>query len=295
MRLLVVGREGQIARSLREAARGEDGLILQCVGRPNADLLRPGTVAAAISQFGPDIVVNAAAYTAVDRAEDEPDRAFAINRDGAREVAAAAASESVPVIHFSTDYVFDGSKSGSYEEQDAPNPQSVYGRSKVEGELAVMAANAQNIVLRTSWVYAPFGANFVRTIWRKLVEGQSLRIVNDQTGCPTYAPDLAQATITLARRLFQTGWRSDYSGITHIAGPDALTWYDFARMIAERRAAEAAGLSRIVPVSASEYSASAIRPANSRLSTKRLQSVFDIRLPALAASLDDCLDRISKE
>ncbi|MET4347001.1 dTDP-4-dehydrorhamnose reductase [Bradyrhizobium sp. RT9b] len=295
MRLLVVGREGQIARSLREAAARDSDLVFQSIGRPDADLLRPGAVTAAISRFCPDIVVNAAAYTAVDKAEDEPDLALAINRDGAGEVAAAAASEGVPIIHFSTDYVFDGKKPGFYEEQDAPNPQNVYGRSKLEGERAVMSANAQHIVLRTSWVYAPFGANFVRTIWRKLAEGHRLRIVNDQTGCPSYAPDLAQATIALARRLIRTGWRSDYSGITHIAGPDALTWYDFGRLIEQGRAGEAAGSSEIVPVSSSEYSVRAVRPANSRLSTARLQSVFDIELPALAASLDDCLDRISQE
>ncbi|MFT4116906.1 dTDP-4-dehydrorhamnose reductase [Bradyrhizobium sp.] len=295
MRLLVVGREGQVARSLREAAAGENDIVLQSVGRPDADLLRPGALAAAIAQFRPDIVVNTAAYTAVDKAEDETDLAFAINRDGAGEVAAAAASQHAPVIHFSTDYVFDGRKPTPYDEQDSPNPQGVYGRSKLEGELAVMSANTRNIVLRTSWVYAPFGSNFVRTIRRKLVEGQCLRIVNDQTGCPTYAPDIAGATIALARRLSQAGWRSDYAGVTNIAGPDALTWYDFARLIAKRSTSGGAGSSEIVPVSSAEYSARAIRPANSRLSTTRLQSVFDIRLPALAASLDDCLDRISQE
>lgn len=295
MRLLVVGREGQIARSLREAAARENDLVLQSVGRPDVDLSRPGTVRAAISLFGPDVVINAAAYTAVDRAEDEPHLALAINRDGAGEVAAAAASERVPVIHFSTDYVFDGRKSGPYEEQDAPNPQNVYGRSKLEGERAVMSSNAQHVILRTSWVYAPFGSNFVRTIWRKLLEGQSLRIVDDQTGCPSYAPNLAEATIALAGRLIQTGWRSDYSGITHIAAPDAVTWYDFARLIAKRYTAETARSADIVPVSSSEYAARAVRPANSRLSTTRLQSVFDVRVPSLQTSLDDCLDRISQE
>lgn len=295
MRLLVVGRDGQIARSLREVAAKRNDLVLQSVARPDADLLRPGTVTAAISQFRPDLVVNAAAYTAVDKAEEEPDLAFAVNRDGAREVAAAASTEHVPIIHFSTDYVFDGRKSGSYEEQDPPNPQNVYGRSKLEGERAVMSANVQHIVLRTSWVYAPFGANFVRTIWRKLVKGEGLRIVNDQTGCPTYAPDLAEATIRLGLRLMRSGWRSDYPGITHIAGRDALTWYDFARLIAKKCPAAAAASSEIAPVPSSEYSARAIRPANSRLSTKRLQSVFDIRLPALERSLDDCLCRISQE
>ncbi|MCK1466618.1 MULTISPECIES: dTDP-4-dehydrorhamnose reductase [unclassified Bradyrhizobium] len=295
MRLLVVGREGQIARSLRESAANENDLILQCIGRPDADLLRPGTVTAAILKFRPDIVVNAAAYTAVDKAEDEPDLAFSINCNGAQEVAIAAASCGVPIIHFSTDYVFDGMKSSSYNEQDIPNPQNVYGHSKLAGERAVMSANAQHLVLRTCWVYAPFGANFVGTVWRKLLEGQRLRIVNDQTGCPTYAPDLAEATIALARRVMRFGWRPEYSGITHIAGPDALNWHDFAQQIASRYAAEAAATSEIVAVSSSEYSARAIRPANSRLSTRRLRTVFEIRLRPLQVSLDDCLDRISKE
>lgn len=295
MRLLIVGREGQIARSLREAASGDNDLVLQSVGRPEVDLLQPGTVARAIARFRPDIVVNAAAYTAVDMAEDEPDVAFAINRDGAREIAAAAASEGVPIIHFSTDYVFDGKKPSPYEEQDAPNPQSVYGRSKLEGERAVMLANARHIILRTSWVYAPFGSNFVRTIWRKLVEGQRLKIVNDQTGYPTYAPDLAGATIALGRQLVRKGWQSDYAGITHIVGSEAVSWYDFGRLIAKRYTAELAGSAEIIPVSSSEYAARAVRPANSRLSTKRLQSVFDIRLPSLQLSLDGCLDRMLQE
>ncbi|RXH29756.1 dTDP-4-dehydrorhamnose reductase [Bradyrhizobium nanningense] len=295
MRLFVVGREGQVARSLREAAMKENDLVLQSVGRPEVDLLQTGAVAAAIARFRPDVVVNAAAYTAVDRAEDEPGVAFAINRDGAREVAAAAASEDVPIIHFSTDYVFDGKKPSPYEEYDAPNPQSVYGCSKLEGERAVMSANVRHIILRTSWVYAPFGSNFVRTIWRRLVEGQRLRIVNDQMGCPTYAPDLADAALALARRLIRTGWQSDYAGLTHVVGSEAVTWYDFALLIAKRYTAETAGSAEIIPVSSSEYAARALRPANSRLSTKRLQSVFDIRLPSLQTSLEDCIDRILKE
>ncbi|WP_407118325.1 dTDP-4-dehydrorhamnose reductase [Bradyrhizobium sp. LMG 9283] len=295
MRLLVVGREGQIARSLREAAAREIDLVLHSVGRPEVDLLQPGAVAAAIARFRPDIVVNAAAYTAVDKAENEPDVAFAINRDGAREVAAAAASEDAPIIHFSTDYVFDGKKPSPYEEQDAPNPQNVYGRSKLEGERAVMSTNVRHVVLRTSWVYAPFGTNFVRTIWRRLVEGQRLKIVNDQTGCPTYAPDLADAVIVLARLLIRTGWQSDYAGITHIVGSESVTWYDFARLIATRYTAETGDSAEIIPVSSSAYAARAVRPANSRLSTKRLQSVFDIQLQSLQTSLDDCLVRISQE
>lgn len=293
MRLLVVGREGQVARALREAAASENDLSVQSVGRPDVDLLRHGTVTAAISHFSPDIVVNAAAYTAVDKAEDEPDLAFAINRDGAGEVADAAARAGVPIIHFSTDYVFDGRKSVFYDERDEANPQNVYGRSKLEGERAVFSANTHHIVLRTSWVFAPFGTNFVRTIRHKLIAGDRLKVVNDQIGCPTYAPALARATIALARRLAQTGWRSDYSGVTHIAGPDALTWYEFARLIEIRCGDRTGGSSQIAPVPSSEFPVRAVRPANSRLSTERLQSVLGLRLPALQASLDDCLDRIS--
>jgi dTDP-4-dehydrorhamnose reductase len=292
MRLFVVGREGQIARSLREAASNDSSIVTGFVGRPEADLMRPETIGYAIAQFRPDVVINPAAYTAVDNAELEPAAAFALNRDGARAVAAAAARQGVPIVHFSTDYVFDGKKTGFYVESDAVDPQGIYGRSKLEGERAVAEVNPRHVVIRTAWVYAPFGNNFVRTILRLAAERDRLRVVDDQLGCPTYAPDIAAAVIALSRKLVGPGWRPNYAGVTHLAGPDALSWYGFAREIIRQSAAKGRPFVPVDPIATSDYPTLAIRPANSRLSTARLSSVFDIRLPLMRPSLANCLDRL---
>jgi dTDP-4-dehydrorhamnose reductase len=294
MRLYVIGGQGQVARSLREAAAGNDGIVFGYAERPDVDLLRPGSIAQALADFHPDIVINPAAYTAVDKAESEPDQAFALNRDGAGTVAAAAAKQGVPVIHFSTDYVFDGAKDAAYVESDPVSPRCVYGQSKYEGELAVAAANPRHIVLRTSWVYAPFGTNFVRTMLRLAAERDSLRVVNDQIGCPTYAPDIAAAVITIAGKVLAEGWHVRFAGVTHLAGPDALTWYAFANDIVRGAALRGGRLVPISPILTSDYPTPAARPANSRLSTARLASVFDARLPPLERSLANCLDRLVK-
>jgi len=292
MRLYVIGGQGQVARSLREAAMHHGDIVFGCGERPAVNLLRPDSIANALSEFRPDIVVNPAAYTAVDKAESEPDQAFALNRDGAQAVAAAAANQGVPVIHFSTDYVFDGTKDGAYVENDPVNPRSVYGQSKLEGELAVAAANPQSVVLRTSWVYAPFGANFVRTMLRLAAERDSLRVVDDQVGCPTYAPDIAAAVVTIAKKVVAQGWQPKFAGVTHLAGPDALTWYGFANDIVRGAALRGGRSVPISPILTSDYPTAAARPANSRLSTARLVSVFGIKLPPLQSSLANCLDRL---
>jgi dTDP-4-dehydrorhamnose reductase len=245
-----------------------------------------------MADFGPDIVINPAAYTAVDKAESEPDLAFALNREGARAVASAAAEQGVPVIHLSTDYVFDGAKDAPYVESDRVNPRSVYGQSKLEGEVAVAGANPRHIVLRTSWVYAPFGTNFVRTMLRLAAERDSLRVVDDQTGCPTYAPNIARAAIAVARKVTTEGWRTEFAGVTHLAGPDALTWCAFAQHIVRGAAARGGRSVPVSPIATSDYPTPAARPANSRLATARLSSVFDIRLPPLECSLAECLDRL---
>jgi dTDP-4-dehydrorhamnose reductase len=294
MRLFVIGGQGQVARSLREAAAGDNDIVFSCAQRPDVDLLRPASIAQALADFRPDIVVNPAAYTAVDKAESEPDQAFALNRDGARAVAAAAANHGAPVIHFSTDYVFDGTKDAPYVESDPVNPRSVYGRSKLEGELAVAAANPRHIVLRTSWVYAPFGTNFVHTMLRLAAERDQLRVVDDQTGCPTYAPDIAAATIAIAKKVVGEGWNPKFAGATHLAGPDALTWYAFADDIVRGAALRGGRAVPVNPIATSDYPTPAARPANSRLSAARLASVFDVRLPSLERSLADCLDRLLK-
>ena len=294
MRLYVIGGQGQVARSLREAAAGDNDIVFGCAQRPDVDLLRPASIAQALADFRPDIVVNPAAYTAVDKAESEPDQAFALNRDGARAVAAAAANQGAPVIHLSTDYVFDGTKDAPYVESDPVNPRSVYGQSKLEGELAVAAANPRHIVLRTSWVYAPFGTNFARTMLRLAAERDQLRVVDDQIGCPTYAPDIAAATIAIAKKVIAEGWNPKFAGVTHLAGPDALTWYAFANDIVRGAALRGGRSVPVNPIATSDYPTPAARPANSRLSTARLASVFDVRLPSLERSLADCLDRLLK-
>jgi dTDP-4-dehydrorhamnose reductase len=294
MRMYVIGGQGQVARALREAATRDNDIVFGYAQRPDVDLLRPASIAQALAEFRPDIVVNPAAYTAVDKAESEPDLAFALNRDGARVVAAAAAEQGAPVIHLSTDYVFDGTKDAAYDENDAVNPRSVYGHSKREGELAVAAANSQHIVLRTSWVYAPFGINFVRTVLRLAAERDSLRVVDDQIGCPTYAPDIAAATIAIAKKVIAEGWHSKFAGVTHLAGHDALTWYTFANDIIRGAASRGGHSVPISPILTSDYPTPAARPANSRLSTARLASVFDVHPQPLERSLANCLDRLLK-
>jgi dTDP-4-dehydrorhamnose reductase len=292
MRLYVIGGEGQVARSLREVAARNDNITFGFGARPDVDLLHPASIAQALADFQPDVVVNPAAYTAVDKAESEPDQAFALNRDGAGGVSAAAAARGVPIIHLSTDYVFDGKKKGPYFETDPVGPQGVYGRSKLAGELVVARANPKHIVLRTSWVYAPFGGNFVRTMLRLAADRDRLRVVNDQLGCPTYAPEIARAIIAIAQKSAGSGWQPRYAGVTHLAGPNVRTWCEFAREIIREAAERGGRLIPVDPISTSDYPTPAIRPANSHLSTARLESVFDVHVEPLKNSLADCLDRL---
>jgi dTDP-4-dehydrorhamnose reductase len=191
--------------------------------------------------------------------------------------------------------VFDGAKDGAYVETDLPSPQGVYGRSKLEGEQAVAAANPRHLIARTAWIYAPFGSNFVRTMLRLSAERDSLRVVDDQIGCPTYAPDLAEAILAVARTWSREGWRSEHAGVTHFAGPDAVTWCAFARQIFAGAAARGGRSVEVEAITTEQYPTPASRPANSRLSTARLQSLFGLRLPPLDHSLSACLDRLLGE
>jgi dTDP-4-dehydrorhamnose reductase len=292
MRIYTIGSEGQVARSLREAARENRDVVIGWGARPDVDILCPKLVKRALMDFSPDIVVNPAAYTAVDRAEAEPELAFSINRDGAAAVAKAAKEFDVPIIHLSTDYVFDGRKADPYVETDAVAPQSVYGRSKLAGELAVAAANERNVILRTSWVFSPFGSNFVRTMLRLASERDRLRVVGDQIGCPTYAPDIANAIISIARTIGSAGWHAQFSGVTHLAGPDEVTWFTFASQIMRLIKLRGGGEVAVDEIATADYPTAAVRPANSRLNCDRLHSVFNVCLPALSQSLEACLQRL---
>lgn len=289
--IFVAGATGQVAQALVEAARRRD-VPLVAYGRPLIDLERLEGLGAAVVATRPVAVVNAAAYTAVDKAEGEPERAFAINRDGAAALARAAAVLGVPFVHLSTDYVFDGAKDAPYVESDPTGPAGVYGRSKLEGEQAVLAAHEKAIVLRTAWVYGPHGNNFVRTMLRLAGERDGLRVVDDQRGSPTAAPDIAEGILSILDVVERSGWQREFAGVYHLAGTGETTWCGFARAIMAEAAARGA---RAVPVEAigtADFPTPARRPANSRLDTTRLAEVFGVRLPPWHDSLADTLDRL---
>jgi dTDP-4-dehydrorhamnose reductase len=236
MRVLVAGREGQVARALLRRL-GADGHQVAALEPPELDLTSRDSIAAAVAAARPDLVINAAAYTAVDRAEDQEALAHAVNRDGAGWLAAEAASVGAALIHFSTDYVFDGRGGAPYRETDAPNPLGVYGRSKEAGERATFAANPRSVVLRTAWVCSPDGANFVRTMIRLAAERDEIRVVADQHGAPTFAADLAEACARMAPRLLAAGAGDPAFGLFHLTGAPHTSWHGFAEAILDGAAA----------------------------------------------------------
>ena len=224
------------------------------------------------------------------RLSSEAGQAFHINRDGAAVLAAAAASVGVPFIHLSTDYVFDGGKRTPYREDDPVAPLGAYGLSKAEGERAVRGICARHVILRTSWVYSPHGANFVRTMLRLGGEREELRIVNDRLGCPTAAADIVSAILAIVEQVRAPNFES--WGTYHYCGRDAVTWYRFAELIfqaAERRGGKSP---RLVPISTAEYPTPARRPAYSVLSTEKIQRIFEIASRPIGESLDECLDEL---
>ena len=289
--ILVAGKTGQLARCLVEAARGR-GTALVALGRPELDLTQPELLARAIAAHAPRAVVNAAAYTAVDKAEAEPALAMAVNRDGAGALAAAAARLEVPFVHVSTDYVFDGRKEAPYREEDAPSPLGAYGRSKREGEAAVRAACPAGVILRTSWVYSPFGQNFVTTMLRLAATREKVQVVDDQRGAPTAACDLAAAILDLADHL--TDQRTDdRGGVYHLAGAGETTWYGFAAAIFAGWARRGRRVPILEPIATAQYPTAARRPQNSRLDCSKIARVFGLRLPPWRSSLERCLDELA--
>ena len=277
MRILVIGRSGQLARALQTAGAGQGRMRL--LGRETADLLVHGQTAQAIAADRPDLVINAAAYTAVDDAEAASETAFRINGAAVGEIAAAAAAVNAALIHISTDYVFDGAKAGAYVETDPVNPANTYGASKRAGEIAALEGNARTVVLRTSWVYSPWGRNFVLTMLRLSRAHPRLRIVDDQFGNPTSALDLAGACLTIAPRLVKTSVGNPIWGLYHYTGSGTCSWADFASGLFEQSARRGAPIPEIDRpaidrITTADYPTTAPRPANSALDCTKFETTF---------------------
>jgi dTDP-4-dehydrorhamnose reductase len=295
--ILVTGGTGQLASALAAASPGAASAIaggLHRVGRPEFDFDRPETIEASFRAASPRLVVNAAAYTAVDAAEKDSDAAYRANRDGPAILARLCAEADIPLIHISTDYVFDGAKHGPYIENDAVNPQGVYGASKLAGEEAVTRSGANAIVLRTAWVYAANGKNFVRTMLNLGKTRDRLSVVADQHGCPTNAADLSDAILAIIGRIDATGWQAAYRGIFHTAGTGATTWHGLAVATFEDAGRHGAKVPNIAPIATADYPTPAKRPANSRLDCTLLHDVFGVRLPHWRDSLTRTVDAIFK-
>jgi len=281
MRLAVTGKNGQVVSALQALTSGD--LEIVALGRPELDLSRPETVSQALREAKPDVVVSAAAYTAVDKAESEADVVFAINRDGAGAVAQAAKELGVPVIHLSTDYVFDGDKTTAYVESDPTGPRSIYGRSKLEGEQAVSAATDDYAILRTAWVYSEYGNNFVKTMLRLGESRDEINVVADQFGCPTSANDIAAAIGAIAKQLAQDS-SEHLRGIFHLSGTGETNWANFAKQIFAFSAEHGGKPVGVNDITTAQYPTPARRPANSRLDCSKLEEVYGIRLPAWQTS-----------
>lgn len=273
MRLIVTGREGQIVRSIIERAKLRPGVEVVALGRPGLDLEMPDTIGPALEAARPDIVVSAAAYTAVDQAEHEPQRAFAINTAGPGYLAETTAKMGVPLIHLSTDYVFDGEKSEPYTEQDAAGPRNVYGASKLAGEEAVAAANPRHLILRTAWVYSPFGKNFVKTMLKLASEREAVSVVSDQWGCPTSALDIADGILHAATML-RTNKDFASFGTYHLAGTGETNWSGFARHIFATSRKLGGPHAEVHDIATVDYPVKTFRPSNSRLSTAKFTATF---------------------
>ena len=291
LRVLITGANGQVGWHLQRilAPMGE----VMAIDVEEVDLTDLKAVATTVREFAPDIVANAAAYTAVDKAESEPELARAINVAAPAQIAAECARKNALMVHYSTDYVYDGSKSSPYEESDATGPLSVYGRTKLEGDQAIMASGCAHIILRTTWVYDIRGKNFLRTVLRLAREKEELRMVGDQYGAPTWARGLAQVTGTILARLLERVGKTDAweSGLFHVTAGGQTSWAGFAQAILEEyeslldwpaETGEFGGplkAKRIVPITTEQYQTPARRPHNSVLSNAKIQATFGVALP----------------
>lgn len=275
MKILVTGTEGQLARALAARAQFHRGIELVCIGRPNLDLEAPATFAPVLKLIAPDLVVNAAAHTGVDQQEDEAERAFTMNAEAPSALARLTRLSGIPIIQVSTDYVFDGRSARPYVEADLPNPQTVYGRSKLAGEDAVRDGNPDHLIVRTAWVVSRYGRNFVKTMLTAAQSRDRLTVVADQFGNPTEADDLADGILAAANTRRSTG--SFPGRLYHLAGQGRASWYELARHVLEVSAPLGGPSAVVEPISSSMWPAKAARPANSELNSDAFQRDFGYR------------------
>jgi dTDP-4-dehydrorhamnose reductase len=297
MRILVTGVTGQVGSAL--AARLPPSAIVLAADRSVLDLAAPQTLAATLDRLAPDLIFNPAAYTAVDKAEDEPELAMRINAEAPGVLARWAEVHDVPLVHFSTDYVFDGSGARAWREDDVPRPLSVYGATKLAGENEIRAAGGTFLIVRTSWIYAADGKSFLRTMARLARERAELRIVADQIGAPTSAALIGDAVAGMLSAGLEI-WRERCArggGLVHLAASGETSWYGFASAIVEglRARGVALAVERIVPIASEDYPTKARRPQNSRLDLSRLQSIFGTAPLPWQEALGPELDQLARE
>ena len=294
-KILITGKNGQVGFELQRSLSILGKLV--AVDVAECDLSSPEAIRTLVREVQPDIIVHPAAYTAVDKAESEQALAQAINATAPSVLAEEAAKLGALIVHYSTDYVFDGTKSGVYSEEDVPNPQSVYGKTKLAGEVAVAAANPQHIILRTSWVFGAHGVNFLKTMLRLAGERDALKIVADQTGAPTSAALLADVTAQIvAHYLHATDKASFPFGLYHLVSQGETSWHGYAHYVVEaaRRHGWQLNVRDIAPIPTSAYPLPAPRPANSCLSTDKLQQTFGLVLPSWQSQVEHVLTLLKR-
>lgn len=290
MKIFVVGASGQAAKALVE--RGPTfSAEVTAAGRPQLDLADRASLFAAVRRAAPDIVIDVGAYTAVDQAETEEAAAHALNAEGPGFLAEATVAVEAPLIHLSTDYVFDGAKGAPYVEDDAPSPLGVYGRTKLEGERAVMANNPRSLILRTAWVYSPFGRNFLKTMLRLAETRDVVNVVADQIGAPTYALDIADGILALAPKLLEV---DAPAGVRHMTAAGEASWADFAEVVLATSGALGGPHAIVNRIATADYPMPAARPANSRLDCSLLKKDFGVALPDWRVGVADCVKRVLK-
>ncbi|MGR5154521.1 dTDP-4-dehydrorhamnose reductase [Photobacterium swingsii] len=287
MRVLITGCHGQVGHCLTEQLAQHENTTVLALDKEHLDITNQEAVQATVAEFKPTIIINAAAHTAVDKAEEEVELSYAINRDGPQHLAQAAQSMGAAILHISTDYVFEGNKNGEYAESDATNPQGVYGESKLAGEMAVAKACDKHIILRTAWVFGENGNNFVKTMLRLGATRDALSIVGDQFGGPTYAGDIANTLIQMAKCISQ-GDSVDY-GVYHFSGLPHVSWFEFADAIFDSAVKQNVMVKKpsLSSITTEQYPTPAKRPSNSRLSTDKITQAFSVEASDWKAALNN--------